>query len=50
LPHTVTPVAFVSTVDQSGPGIVCRSVTPRELGQGLRFGYKLARYLELLLP
>jgi hypothetical protein len=50
LPHSTTPVAFISTRDQSEGEISCKFVDPRELGQGIRWGIKLSRYLELLLP
>jgi hypothetical protein len=49
LPHSVTPVAFVSTQDQTGGNITCELVDPQELGKGVRWGYRLAQLLEELL-
>lgn len=50
LPHSTTPVAFISTEDQSAGDISCRLVDPQELVRGIRWGQKLAELLEALLP
>jgi hypothetical protein len=50
LPHSTTPVAFISTEDQSAGEISCKLVDPQDLVRGYRWGSKLTELLELLLP
>jgi hypothetical protein len=49
LPHSVTPVAFISTEDQTAGAITCHQVDPQELGKGIRWGVKLGELLDELL-
>jgi hypothetical protein len=49
LPHSVTPVAFISTVDQSAGELACVQVDPQDLGRGIRWGVKLGELLDELL-
>jgi hypothetical protein len=49
LPHSTTPVAFISTRDQSAGDVTCSLLDPQDLGRGVRWGIRLGELLEELL-
>lgn len=49
LPHSTTPVAFISTRDQTEGEISCEAIDPSELLRGIRYGSRLVEILEGLL-